>query len=420
VSAPNAPTRRQFLHLLSLLASGRVLAAETGKPSGDNGLGGTGYKPGDNGIGGTGFIGTIRKFGSVYVNGERISYPADVRIEIDGVSATPRQMRIGQVARLVAERSAQTWTTNGIVIVNEVVGRIDRINGRRLDILGQSVELTRAKMARSFSAGDRVAISGLRRPDQTIVASLIERREGGPDQIAGVLGQNPHGDFVIGGQRIAGVGAALVGERIVTRGGLENGAFVARTVKLESPSGLSGARNVSIETWLTLRDGAAVTANGVRVEDQAGGLQQGSYLAVIRGEMKSDGLLIARQVELPNGRGGFDPPGPRGGPRGGGGPGGGMNGPGGFPGPSGPGGGMNGPGGLPGPGGARLGGTNAPGGFVSPGASPFPVPSGGAAGGLPGPGGFGGLPAPGGLGGLPAPGGFGGFFGGPGFRGPSR
>ena len=73
-------SRRQVLRLLALIAGGRAFAAAKPKAGGDNGIGGTGLKPADNGIGGTGFIGTIRKFGSVWVNGERIAYPSDVRI----------------------------------------------------------------------------------------------------------------------------------------------------------------------------------------------------------------------------------------------------------------------------------------------------------------------------------------------------
>ena len=92
-------------------------------------------------------------------------------------------MRIGQVARLVAERRDGTWTTGRITIVSEVVGPIDRIEGARLEVLGQQRAAPGAR-GTTLRAGDRVAVSGLRRPDQTIVASLIEKRAAGPDQIA--------------------------------------------------------------------------------------------------------------------------------------------------------------------------------------------------------------------------------------------
>ncbi len=227
------PNRRQVLSLFALLAGARALADEKPKGSGDNGIGGTGLKPADNGIGGTGFIGTIRKFGSVWVNGERIAYPSDVRIRIDGEPAAPSALRIGQVARLVAERRDETWTTDGIVIVSEVVGPIARIQGAGLEVLGQSVLAPSVGAARAFRVGERVAVSGLRRPDQTIVASLIEKRDGGPDQIAGLL-QEVGADFQIGGQRVTGAGGGVVGERVILRGAMENGVFAAREVKLDT------------------------------------------------------------------------------------------------------------------------------------------------------------------------------------------
>ena len=54
----------------------------------DRGIGGTGVIPtdreSDRGIGGTGVMGTIRGFGSIIVNGLRVTYAPDVPIRIDG------------------------------------------------------------------------------------------------------------------------------------------------------------------------------------------------------------------------------------------------------------------------------------------------------------------------------------------------
>ena len=421
MSAATPLSRRQFLRLLLLLSGGRALGAEAPKSQGDNGIGGTGYQPGDNGIGGTGgtdgtgFIGTIRKFGSVYVNGDRIAYPPGVRIEIDGVSAPASRMRIGQVARLIADRRGETWTTNRITIVSEAIGAIDRIDGRRFEVLGQRIEAPGARSTHSLRAGDRVAVSGLRRPDQTIVASLIEKRESGVDQLAGVVTQDAGGEYKIGGQTITGVSTALVGERVITRGVLANGAFAAHEVKLDTGFGIASVETVSVETWVSQSDGALSTANGIRVEG-VGDLRAGSYHVVINGEVGPNGSLIARRMEFPNRQGGFDRPG---GMRGSGGPGGGTNGPGG---PAG--GGANGPGGprgpgsgSPGPGSGLHGGGptgGGPDGFPGPAGPTGGEPQGGPV----GPGGFGGFRGPMGPGGFGGggPGGFGG--GGPG--GPPR
>ena len=317
VSAPNFISRRRFLLLASLLSGVQAFAAEKGVVRGDNGIGGTGYRPGDNGIGGTGFVGTIRKFGSVYVNGQRIAYPVDAAIEIDGSRVEARDMRLGQVARLVADERDGGWTTNRIVIVSEVIGPVAQIRGKTADVAGQRVQLPNVKIARALKLGDRIAVGGLRRPDQVIVASAVERREGGLDQIAGVLSRGAGGELSIGGQKLAGASDSLVGQRVVARGGLDNGVFVAVETKSDADIAIGGVKNVSIETWVTRRDAVLETASGVRVEDARGVVRKGSHLVVINGEIGTDGRLIARQVQIVGPGGGFDP---HGGGAGGGGP----------------------------------------------------------------------------------------------------
>jgi Domain of unknown function (DUF5666) len=399
VSAPTFISRRRFLLLASLLSGVRAFAAEKGSVRGDNGIGGTGYRPGDNGIGGTGFVGTIRKFGSVYVNGQRIAYPADATIEIDGSRVEARDMRLGQVARLVADERDGAWTTNRIVIVSEVIGPVTQIGGKTLEVVGQRVQLPNVKIARALKLGDRIAVSGLRRPDQVIVASAVERREGGLDQIAGVLLRGAGGELGIGGQKVAGGSDSLVGQRIVARGGLDSGVFVAVETKRDADIAIGGARNISIETWVTRRDATLETASGVRVEDARGVVRKGSHLVVINGEIGTDGSLIAHQVQVVGSGGGFDPHGgsggggPAGGGPGGGGAGGSGHAPGGSPHSALPG-GFGGSGGEPGGGGVgALGGPGGssgyPSGFV---AAPGGIGGGEAPGAIGGPGGFGGRP----------------------------
>src|SRR5471032_14981 len=90
----------------------------------DQGIGGTGISRGDDhGIGGTGIVGVIQRFGSIFVNGERIGYKPNVPVRIDGEAASPKALRIGQVARVVAVREANgSLITHRIEAVSEVVG----------------------------------------------------------------------------------------------------------------------------------------------------------------------------------------------------------------------------------------------------------------------------------------------------------
>ena len=214
---------------------------------------------------------------------------------------------------------------------------------------------------------------------------------------------------------MTGVGAGVVGERVIVRGTIANGAFAVLETKLDTLIGIGPVKSLSVETWVTRRDGEVVTASGVRVED-AGDIGTGSFHVVINGELGPNGALVARSVELPNRRGDFAPPRGGGGARraGAGGPGGRSGGAGRRrravrPRPESPGrpvGRNDRPrrrrrpgGGLPGgglPGGGLGGGSNAPAGPTFPGGAPGLEPG-------RGPGGFGGF------GGPPGPGGFGGF-----------
>ena len=101
-------------------------------------------------------------------------------------------MRIGQVARLIAD--AQTWTTNRITMIGAIDHRCC------FEVLVPSS--AGAQHAFSWRAGDRVAVSGLRRPDQTIVASLIEKRESGVGTYGGASTQTVGGEYKIGGQSV--------------------------------------------------------------------------------------------------------------------------------------------------------------------------------------------------------------------------
>ena len=66
-------SRRLLLAGLWLAGSASVRAQV--QRGNDQGIGGTGISRGnDHGIGGTGIVGIIQRFGSIFVNGDRISY----------------------------------------------------------------------------------------------------------------------------------------------------------------------------------------------------------------------------------------------------------------------------------------------------------------------------------------------------------
>ncbi|KQT46494.1 hypothetical protein ASG52_12225 [Methylobacterium sp. Leaf456] len=445
MSRPDHPTRRGLLALLAgtALAWPHPVRPQAGaEPPQDRGISGTGARPepeelpgGDRGIGGTGVIGTIRRFGSVWVNGLRIAYPADVRITIDGRPARAADLRIGHVVRVVARGAEGHLSTRAIAVTREVVGPVEALAPGRLTVLGQTVATEGLASGKDFPVGERVAVSGLRRGDGTIVASLIEPRPDGPDRVAGPVRRGPDGTARIGALALDGLKPGFLGRRVSVEGrpdGAGLSVTTARDVSRPFPAGLSRA---SVEGYVVPGGGALRLGSGLAVAGRAGPSPlPGAGPAVIEAGIGRDGRMTVESV-----RG--DSTAPRGGPMDGGRPGGpagsGPSGarPGGGEGPSmrpggrdpaggiGPGRGGVGPSNFPidtrpapgqgggfggGFGGGGYGGP-APGGFGGPPGVGGPRPGGGGVGGAfggGGPGGFGG--GPGSFGGGGGPGGFGG------------
>ena len=344
----------------------------------DQGIGGTGISRGDDhGIGGTGIVGVIQRFGSIFVNGERIGYAPDVPVRIDGEAASVKALRIGHVARVVAQRQANGMlTTNRIDAVSEVVGPIESVKSGEMTVLGQKVAWTGRE---NWRVGTQVAVSGLRRTDGVIVASLVEQRRNATARVTGPLERDRDG-LRIGGLRLEGVDAALVGQRVQAEGRISQGGKlqIARA-RADDFSDLSGATRLSIEAYVrrvgnnlqlgsgfVARDSsrfepgqdARVVVNavrdglqGLRVESvQAVSHFPGSSMQGPRAPDRAPGGTPGHGGGGPNVPGGSRPDAPGGrGPGSGEPPGGGPGGPGGGFGP--PGGGPGGPGGFSGPGG---------------------------------------------------------------------
>jgi hypothetical protein len=273
VTNPLPVVRRTFLRLLAAGASVFALPLSSRGAFGqanDRGIGGTGaprateQENQDRGIGGTGVIGTIRKFGSIVVNGLRISYAKNIPVRIDGHAASASQLHIGHVVRVVADQHGGLYSTGAIDVVSEVVGDIDSVSGNFLVVLGQTVWT--GNLAKGhWAVGDHVAVSGLRRPDGLIIASLIERRSGSVEQVAGPIVQASDGSLRIGGLRLMGVDAAMIGQRAVLTGKFVGDAFAVDTSRAELGILRSQARRVLVESYIEYNDGGLYTGSGFAI-----------------------------------------------------------------------------------------------------------------------------------------------------------
>ena len=212
----------------------------------------------DRGIGGTGVIGTIRGFGSIVVNDLRVSFPAGVRVAIDGAPAISHDLRLGQVVHVLARKRRGLLATRAIVVRSEVVGPIDVAGPRSLVVLGQHVDLDDGLPALDHQRGDIVAVSGLRRPDGTVVASLVEMRPPGPSRLRSPLATGSDGSFTIGRLPIAGLAPSLAGRRVSLVGRRVEDRFHATTVYIEPHVPFAAADRLLLEDYV------ARTPDGIR------------------------------------------------------------------------------------------------------------------------------------------------------------
>ncbi|MCW2086601.1 UNVERIFIED_ORG: hypothetical protein M2193_008776 [Bradyrhizobium japonicum] len=394
-----APLISRRLLLTGFWLAGTAIAHAQVRRGTDQGIGGTGITRGDDhGIGGTGIVGVIQRFGSIYVNGERITYASDVPVRIDGEAASANSLRIGQLARVVATRRADgTLVTRSIAIASEVSGPIEQVKGNELTVLGQKI-VTSGKESK-LHAGAQVAVYGLRRTDGVIVASLVEPRRDAAARVTGLVERGPHG-LHIGGLRLNGVDPLLVGHRVQIEGSANQGAMQAARTRIDDFSDLVGASRLSIEAYVQRMGANLQLGSGLVARDGSRfGPAAGEARMVVNGAFdRARGL----QVDSAQAVGQF----PRSPPQGPGGAGNPNRSPGGSI--------MHPDRGAVTPGGGQPGAPGAP----APGSSPGPAPGSAPTGpsGPSGPGGLGSPTGPMGPGGSMGPGGGtgGGGFGGPG------
>ena len=160
-----------------------------------NGLGGSGRQapdPLENGLGGSGkaaILGPISAFGSIWVNDRHIQLPATTQYLIAGHKAEYKDLRLGQVVAVLADSlDDDDYEALEVHLLYNVVGKLVSLipqsaTAAELMILGQNIVLnseTRLENHQGkqlslsqLNTGERIAVSGIRMPNQKIKATLI-------------------------------------------------------------------------------------------------------------------------------------------------------------------------------------------------------------------------------------------------------
>lgn len=258
-------SRRGILRALVAGVGMRILPGlADGTPPSDRGIGGTGITalPGSGAIG---FLGSIQRFGSIYVNGDRISYPADAEVRIDGRRRSVRDLMIGQVVKTVATPKSGRLVTDRIVIDSEVVGAIAALDGARMVVLGQTVNMGTTGTS-AFTIGERVAVSGIRRLDGTIEARLVEPAGARMDQ---VVGPAIYRGWLlsIGGLSLFGPDARFDGQRVIVRGRATPRGLMVKTIAIDGLPEGPGVTRLSVEAYVALRGSQLQLGSGIVVNE---------------------------------------------------------------------------------------------------------------------------------------------------------
>ncbi|QKD02868.1 DUF5666 domain-containing protein [Mesorhizobium loti] len=343
------PTRRGFLTLAAAMpAVFFSIVARAGEASKDQGIGGTGWTAGtdgDQGIGGTGIVGTIQRFGSIFVNGVRVQYQPDVPVWIDGVRVAANRLKIGHVVRVAVVQEADRVVTSSIHVTSEVVGPVERKTAGSLRVLGQQVDISQLAEAVKVKAGDVVAVHGIRRPDGTIVASLVEVRAHEQHYLVRGLAVVRSGALLVGRLKIGTGPSPLANRRVQLTLTKAVGGYKMVHLEAEAPVPQAHVADVLYETFLQRRGHRLESGLGIAIDDQNGDVKStGAVRAFLKVGFDPEGDIVSASRDRGDGR----HPGMPGNHPDQGGP----MGPGGLGGPGGPGGsdGSGAPGGEDGPG----------------------------------------------------------------------
>ncbi len=233
----------------------------TGIIAGTDGIGGTGHRgdPDADGIGGTGLwanlagsgdvaiYGVVTSLDTLVVNGHGMYLSENSEYLLNGLPEKIATMNVGQVIAVRAGLVDEVITAKAVHSDDAVIGPVDSVatDGAWLEVLGQRVVLgsyTQVNLGpgrdspAAIHAGDVVRISGLRRLDGSIDASLILMA--GSDtsySVAGWAMRTADNSFVVGSLRLPTVATAGLEDpahRVVVTGTVRDGEFAVDQVAI--------------------------------------------------------------------------------------------------------------------------------------------------------------------------------------------
>lgn len=141
----------------------------------DIGLGGTGILANTGiGLSGTGIRGEITGFGSIFINGIEVEYNNKTPFTIDGIKATPPQLKVGDVIEVLTTNANSHTHAQLINLRHEVIGRVESVSPKTSSFIVEGQTVTQKSDKGSLpNVGAIVAVSGIRIDEQTIISTRV-------------------------------------------------------------------------------------------------------------------------------------------------------------------------------------------------------------------------------------------------------
>jgi hypothetical protein len=174
------------------------------------------------------------------------------------------------------------------------MGPIESVKDGEMTVLGQRIIAAGRDSWRR--PGTNVAVFGVRRTDGVIVASLVEQRRDATMRVSGPL-ERDRGGLRIGGLRLSGVDAALVGRRVQAEGRVERGVMQVSRTGVDDLSGFAGARHLSVEGYVRRTGGNLRFGSGYVMHDDGRSGSSGAGRVVVNATFDGSGGLRVDKIQ---------------------------------------------------------------------------------------------------------------------------
>lgn len=235
------------------------------------------------GIGGTGekvieahVSGVIYAYGSICVNGLRITYSQDQMVSDEKNSYPAKDLRLGQLVRVHAQKTEGASEMKALSIeadyaIQGPVTEVDPAHGL-VYVMNQPVMVTGKNKTDKIRIGSQIKVSGLRDKEGRLVASFIAEKENtSGDGVSGILHADKDNRYYVGKTPVMIAKednpSSKVGQYVRIRGLWSDKALVANSIELSSlKPQVQTPSYISFEGYLEdIKEGNTVVMNGIEV-----------------------------------------------------------------------------------------------------------------------------------------------------------